>query len=84
MCVASNGDWAPWTYDLDAIFGDGELRVLPPCNGVGRDHICDVRHRLQPIEMVPIADGFRYLGVQYSPSLDPDISADAISDRHCR
>ena len=30
--------------------------------------------------MVPTADRFRYLGVQYSPSLDHDVSAGAISD----
>ena len=48
----------------------GSVKASPPLGGIPGILLLfrtDVRHRLQSIEMVPIADGFRYLGVQYSP-----------------
>ena len=78
--VAEDGDWCPWTYDLDVIFAGGALNLLSETSAGGADHICDQKHRVKSIKMIPVADGYRYLGIQSSPRLDTEISKKIIEE----
>ena len=74
VCVASTTDWCPWIYDLDVLFSDGTLTMLPANSTDGAHHICSVEHRRHAITMVPISSGYSYLGIQQSPRLDVSVS----------
>ena len=73
-CVASTTDWCPWIYDLDALFPDGTMTMLSAHSTDGEDHICNVEHRRHAITMVPISNGYGYLGIQQSPRLGVNVS----------
>ena len=63
-CAADDGDWVPWTYNLDVPFANGEPSMMAPDGGASRDRVRGVQRMLQSIDMVPVVNGFRCLGVQ--------------------
>ena len=86
--TAENDGWCPWTYDLDVLFEGGTLNLLPTDAPGGDDHICGTKSRREPITMIPVPDGMRYLGVWSSPRLDAEVTkkwveetADELIDR---
>ena len=78
--LKEDGDWCPWTYDSTVLFAYGVLNLTSPTSIGGSGHICDQSNRAEPIKMVSVADGHRYLGVQSSPRLDTGVSKKLVDE----
>ena len=72
--TAENDGWCPWTYDLDVVFRGGSLNLLPTDAADGDSHICAAQFRREAIQMVPVPDSIRYLGIWSSPRLDANVT----------